>query len=215
MPILTEKDRAALKEMFDESLVGPVKLLFFKSVVCQLCDDEETLLREVADLSDKIELEVKDLVEDKELAQRFGIEYAPGLAVTPPDRVVKAIYTGAPFGYEFSALIDDIRSVSRGQTGLQPDTIEKIKSITKPVHIKVFVTPSCPYCPKAVSTAHKFAMENELITGEMIEAQEFPDIASLYNVYAVPKVVINDRVEFEGAYPEKQFLEFVLEAVEE
>ncbi len=215
MPILTEKDRAALKEMFDESLVGPVKLLFFKSVVCELCDDEEALLNEVAELSDKIELEVHDITEAKELAQKYGIENAPGLAVTPPDRVVKAIYTGAPFGYEFSALVEDIRSVSRGQTGLQPDTIERIKAIAKPVHIKVFVTPSCPYCPRAVAIAHKFAMENDLILGEMIEAQEFPDLANLYNVYAVPKVVINERVEFEGAYPEKQFLEFVLEAVEE
>jgi predicted DsbA family dithiol-disulfide isomerase len=31
---------------------------------------------------------------------------------------------------------------------------------------------------------------------------------------AVPKVVINDRVEFEGALPEEHFLQAVLQAVD-
>jgi len=88
-----------------------------------------------------------------------------------------------------------------------------VRAIDKPVKIKVFVTPSCPYCPRAVIAAHRFAYENDNIVGEMIEAQEFPEISQLYNVYAVPKVVINEAVEFEGALPEKQFLEYIMEAI--
>jgi len=48
-----------------------------------------------------------------------------------------------------------------------------------------------------------------------IEATEFPDLSRAYQVSAVPKIVINDRVQFEGALPEAQFLAAVLQAVEE
>ncbi|RLF83887.1 glutaredoxin, partial [Thermococci archaeon] len=84
-------------------------------------------------------------------------------------------------------------------------------------------TPTCPYCPMAVRMAHKFAIEhalagNDKILGNMIEAIEFPELADQYGVMAVPKVVIKvdgeDKVSFEGAYPEKMFLEKLLEALE-
>lgn len=45
-----------------------------------------------------------------------------------------------------------------------------------------------------------------------MEAGEFPELAERYNVYAVPKVVINDTVEFVGAQPEPQVLRYVLQA---
>ena len=48
-----------------------------------------------------------------------------------------------------------------------------------------------------------------------MEAGEFPEIAERYNVYAVPKVVINDAIEFVGAQPEPQFLRYVLKASSE
>ena len=48
----------------------------------------------------------------------------------------------------------------------------------------------------------------------MIEATEFPELSRAYQVMGVPKVVINDRVQFEGALPEHEFLGAVLQAVE-
>lgn len=47
---------------------------------------------------------------------------------------------------------------------------------------------------------------------DIVEAGEFPDLAERYNVYAVPKIVINDSVEFVGAQPEPQFLGYVAHA---
>ena len=44
-------------------------------------------------------------------------------------------------------------------------------------------------------------------------ANEFPDLAQRYMVMAVPKTVVNDRVSFEGALPEAQFVDAVLRAV--
>ena len=59
------------------------------------------------------------------------------------------------------------------------------------------------------------ALENPRITAEVIEAQEFPDLARLYQVMAVPKTVINGTVQFVGAVPEKTLLRHVLEAIGE
>jgi predicted DsbA family dithiol-disulfide isomerase len=59
-----------------------------------------------------------------------------------------------------------------------------------------------------------FALENENVVGDMIESLEFPHLANKYNVMAVPKVVINEVLAFEGAVPEHIFLEYVLHALE-
>ena len=50
------------------------------------------------------------------------------------------------------------------------------------------------------------AVENEHITAEVIEITEFPEMGNRYQVYGVPKVVINESIQFEGALPEPQFV---------
>ena len=102
---------------------------------------------------------------------------------------------------------------SSRKTHLSEETIQKVKSIDRDVHIQVFVTPTCPYCPRAVRTAHQMAMINGRIKADMVESIEFPELANRYAVMAVPKIVINENVSFEGALPEAEFLEYVLTAL--
>jgi len=64
-----------------------------------------------------------------------------------------------------------------------------------------------------VRLAQHMAVASERVTATAIEATEFPELSRAYRVMAVPKIVINDRVEFEGALPEGQFLDAVLRAV--
>jgi thioredoxin-related protein len=64
-----------------------------------------------------------------------------------------------------------------------------------------------------VRLAQHMAVAADRVTAECIEATEFPELSQRYRVMAVPKIVINDRVEFEGALPESQFLAAVLKAV--
>jgi predicted DsbA family dithiol-disulfide isomerase len=63
-----------------------------------------------------------------------------------------------------------------------------------------------------VRLAQHMAVASSRVRAECIEATEFPEMAQRYRVMAVPKIVINDRVEFEGALPESQFLAAVLQA---
>jgi predicted DsbA family dithiol-disulfide isomerase len=65
-----------------------------------------------------------------------------------------------------------------------------------------------------VRLAQHMAIASDRVTATAIEATEFPDMSQAYRVSAVPKIVINDRVEFEGALPEPQFLDAVLQALD-
>jgi predicted DsbA family dithiol-disulfide isomerase len=58
------------------------------------------------------------------------------------------------------------------------------------------------------------AMESDLISADMVEVTEFPFLAQKYNIFGVPKTVVNESVQFEGAVPEAIFLEKVLQAAE-
>ena len=62
--------------------------------------------------------------------------------------------------------------------------------------------------------AQHMAVASTRVTAECIEATQFPELSQRYRVMAVPKIVINDRVEFEGALPEPQFLNAILRAVD-
>jgi predicted DsbA family dithiol-disulfide isomerase len=65
-----------------------------------------------------------------------------------------------------------------------------------------------------VRLAQHMAIASDRVTATAIEATEFPEMSQSYRVSAVPKIVINDRVEFEGALPEPQFLDAVLQALD-
>ncbi|MEM3695830.1 MAG: thioredoxin family protein, partial [Candidatus Bathyarchaeia archaeon] len=119
-------------------------------------------------------------------------------------------FYGLPYGYEFGTLLDGIISVSRGRADILEETREKLKRVKTPVHIQVFVTLTCPYCPAVASLAFKFAIESDMIKADVIDVSEFPHIGHKYGVMGVPKTVINEKVEFLGAVPEDVFLEHVL-----
>jgi hypothetical protein len=57
------------------------------------------------------------------------------------------------------------------------------------------------------------ALASPHVRSSSVEAQEFPELASYYQVSAVPKIVVNDRVEFLGALPEPMFLEAMMSAL--
>lgn len=62
--------------------------------------------------------------------------------------------------------------------------------------------------------AHQFALESDSITGDAVEATEFPHLAQRYEVRAVPRTIVNETGAIEGALPETRFLEAVLAATQ-
>jgi len=211
MAHISKEDQEYLKKEFSK-MTKPVKLVFFtQQFECQYCQLTHELLDELSGISDKIKVEIYDFVKDEAQVKKYDIKRIPAIVVEGEKDYGIRFY-GVPAGYEFSTLIEDIIDVSNGTTSLSSEVKEELKKLTKPVHIQAFVTLTCPYCPRAVRIAHQMAMESELVTGDMVEASEFPQLSNKYFVSAVPKVVINEEVEFEGALPEKSYLEKVREA---
>ena len=216
MALIGEKDREVLRKEF-EHLTAPVKMMLFtQERECQYCRETRQIVEELAELSDKITAEVVDLVSDSQKSEAYKIDKIPAIAVLRDNGELKDYgirYFGIPSGYEFSSVVEDILMVSSGESGLSAGTKRSVAEIEKPVHLQVFVTPTCPYCPKAVRLAHQLAMESDLITGDMVEAIEFPHLANKYDVMGVPRTVINEAYHLEGAAPESMVLEKLMEAV--
>ncbi|MGM0401886.1 MAG: protein disulfide oxidoreductase [Chloroflexota bacterium] len=214
MALLDDEDRRVVEDHLEESLFSPVTLLYFtQETECQFCADTREVLREVASLSEKVELEVHSFIADKEMAEEYGIDKIPGTAVmSDVDYGVR--FFGVPSGYEFTSLIEAIVDVSQGTSDLAEETREALKEVMEPVHMQVFITPTCPYCPGAVRLAHSMAVASEWIQADMVEAVEFPQLANKYRVQGVPKTIINEEVSVEGAVPEAVLVARILQAIE-
>jgi glutaredoxin-like protein len=212
MTLLRERERELVRQELS-GLVNPVRLVYFtQELECEYCRETRQLLEEVAALSDQISLEVYNFMLDRQRADSYGIDKIPATVVMGESDYGIRFY-GIPSGYEFASLLEAIRLVSTGNTHLPEDIVERVRGIQKPVNLQVFVTPTCPYCPRAVVSAFRFAYLNPNIQASMVEAIEFPHLASRYQVYGVPKTVINDREHIEGAVPESYLLEAIERAV--
>jgi len=208
--LISDEHKEHVRNQLAESLVNPVRIVMFtQEMECQFCAQTKQLITELAALNEKIQADVHDFVTDAELAKQYGIDKVPAIVVLGEKDYGIRIY-GLPYGYEFQTLMSALSVVSNGKTELSEETKAKLRAITNPVHIQVLVTLTCPHCPAAASMAHMFAVENDMIRADVIDANEFPQLAIKYGVMGVPKVVVNDKVEFVGALPEKVFLEHVL-----
>ena len=196
-------------------LTKNVKLIMFtQELECQYCRETKQILTELSEVSDKISLEVKNFINDKTDAEKYGVDKIPATVVVDENGKDYGIkFYGIPSGYEFASLLEDIKLLGTGITGFDPQTENKIKNLDSDVHMQVFVTPTCPYCPQAVITAHKFAYLNDRVKSDMIESTEFPHLSNKYNVRGVPRTVINENTFIEGAAPEQMVFDKVKEAL--
>lgn len=201
MALLNKEIRKEVQAMLAD-VTNPVTLkVFSQNVECQYCHETRELIEEVASLSDKLSVEVYDFEKDKAVADSLGIDKIPAVAIVGAKDYGIRLY-GIPAGYEFGSLIEDIRLVSEGDSKLSPETRAMVAKLTQPVRMQVFITPTCPYCPRAVLLAHQLAIESDLITADMVEVSEFPHLAIKYQVMGVPRTVMNEEIHIEGAVPE-------------
>ncbi len=219
MAIMDENTKNQVLESMKE-MDGSVFIQVFTSKDgCELCGDTKAIVEEVADLSDKIEMEHLDLDDSGELAGKYGIDKAPAIVIhkgTKDDHQYQGIrFFGIPAGYEFTSLLDSILTTSSGTPAVSEEAMEYLKTLEKDIHIQVFVTPTCPYCPKAVILGHHLAMVSERVTSDMVEASEFQELSQKYNVMGVPRTIINEKHHQEGAAPERMIMDLIKKAAQE
>lgn len=209
MSLLSEEMTGEVRERL-ALMSQPVEIIHFtQELNVEYGRETLELLTEVAAASDKLSLKIYNLVLDREAASEYAIERVPATVVRN-GRDYGIRFYGFPAGYEFSELLDVILAVSRDDSGLAAESRKKLSLVRQPVHLEVFVTPTCPHCPRMALLAHRMAIENEYVKADCVEAAEFPDLAGKYDVYSVPKVAVNGSAFIEGAVPEEFFIDAVL-----
>lgn len=205
--LLNEELQNQIRE-FLSNMKDEVTFIFFASEKnCETCEQTKMLLSEISELTDKITFVEKSLENDKADAEKYDITLAPSFVILDHEGKYKGVkFNGIPAGHEINSFLSAVIDMSGVEFGFEPEIIERIKKIDKPVNIKVFVTLSCPHCPGAVSNAHRLAMLNNNIKSEMIEAQTFYDLSQKYKVSGVPKIVINEKHELMGNQPLEAYL---------
>jgi alkyl hydroperoxide reductase subunit AhpF len=98
-------------------------------------------MEEIAALSGKLSFEVYDFVTDKDQARKYHVDKIPATVIVG-DKDYGIRFYGIPSGYEFGTVIEAIVMVSKRESGLAAATKKKLATLTKPLHLEVFVTPT-------------------------------------------------------------------------
>jgi alkyl hydroperoxide reductase subunit AhpF len=142
MAILTERDRAAVRTELAK-MAGPINLVVFSTQLdaSEYCVETERLVREVAECSDQVTVEILNLHIDKARAEAYGVDRVPAIVVEGA-RDYGIRFFGIPMGYEFTNLIDSMIVASSGTPSLGAETLQRLAGLKERVHIQVFSTPT-------------------------------------------------------------------------
>jgi len=141
MALLNAEIRKDVQQALADVKTPVIFKVFTQEMECQYCKETRELVQEVAALSDKLSVEVYDLVKDQAIAESLGVDKVPAVAVIGKKDYGIRMF-GIPSGYEFGSLIESIKLVSDGESGLSAETKKQVAKLTKPVKIQVFITPT-------------------------------------------------------------------------
>jgi alkyl hydroperoxide reductase subunit AhpF len=149
MGILNEQVKQQLRERFAARLSGPVQLKLYlrpgsgrlilpSGMGCPTCEDARELAQDLQEAApEQIQLEVIDVT-----AQESDVTELPTLMLAFPGQEPRIHWQGLPAGYEFATVVDAIERVSTGEHGLSEATLEQLKTVTEPLEVMVFATPT-------------------------------------------------------------------------
>ena len=210
MGIVRDEILRWLYEDFSKSLKNDVDIVVFTNETVEHCDAALAIAKDLASLNEKIHFIHYDVDKNLEASEVYRVSRVPTTIVARHGEQDGRIrFTGLPSGYEFTSLVEIIKNLSRNEASLTASTLQRVAAVSVSTEIRVFVTPTCPYSPRIVQAAHKFAMMNPNIRTDVIETLEFHDLASEAGVNSVPHVTINNGKEFEGAFPEETFASYL------
>jgi thioredoxin reductase (NADPH) len=207
--IMTEDVKKILRETFlelDEDISIEV---FTKSGTNDMFNDVATgLVKTISELSSKIKPHYYTL--DDEIARKRDVRRSPTILIEPDRYSVR--YTGAPVGEEGRSFIMALLMVSTGKTLISEDSVHRLERLKEKRHVRIFVSPTCPYCPQQVLYALSSAIAmKDLVSAEIIEIYENKDLAEKYSAMSVPKTFVNETLVSPGLQPEEYFVESLVE----
>ncbi len=208
--ILDEGTKEQVKQILSK-MTEDVNIVYVNNENAPLSSQIKELLTELTELNEHLKL--KEYKKDDKEAKVLGLEDSPAVVLMNKNIKGRIVYYGIPSGYEFANLLDVLVRASNNDPGLTPKSKEFLDSLTEPIKLNVFVTPQCPHCPTSASIAFRYAMYSDKVTGQVIEAQEFPEWSNRFKVMGVPKTVVNDKGSYVGGYPEEMAVDQIKQAL--
>lgn len=165
------------------------------------------IIRAFRELTPKIS--IKEYFLDHELAVKWGVESSPTILIDPDHYNIR--WLGAPMGEEGRSFLEAMILIGMGKSGMSAQSQTVVRQIDNPRQLKVFVSPTCPYCPQQVVNGLRAAIEQpDNISLEIIDIQSRPDLAEQYGAYSVPQAYANDILIGQGAQQEEVFMSSLL-----
>ncbi|RJP79854.1 MAG: hypothetical protein C4522_09020 [Desulfobacteraceae bacterium] len=123
----------------------------------------------------------------------------PGMTIH--DRIT---YHAVPLGPELEPFL---KALSFIQAPTNP-VLEKMKSITVPVSLTLYITPQCPFCPAAVEKILPFVQAGDRIRITIIDGTLFPDQAKKDGIRSAPTLLFN-TFRWTGNFQIKEVAELI------
>lgn len=192
---------AQIKSAFDQMpqnitihlYVDPKKDDYFAQVNRQV-------IRSFRELTDKITFREYDLSHAS--AKELGITRSPTLVISPERYAIR--WLGAPMGEEGRTFLETLLLVGNGDSFLKKAARQVLHRIEEPRHVKIFVSPTCPYCPQEALNGVQAVIERpDMIFLEIIDIQANQDLAEEYDAHSVPQAYANEvRIGLGAQSPE-------------
>jgi glutaredoxin-like protein len=179
-----------------------------KKRMCMACEGTYNLLKTLSDLSGgKLDFEEVSTEEDVEETERYNVQRIPAILFVDEKGKEIIRYSANPSGSEFVPFLNSIQFFS----GVRPYYTDQIQTNLEKIsksNMKIFITPTCPYCPQTVPVLTLFAIVSEgKVSAEVIDVNLNPDIAMKYQVQGVPHTVINEKEYIYGMFTPQDLLD--------
>ena len=198
--LLSEDMKIQLRTLFERMQGNAILKLYLDKR--EISRELESYMRELASLSNKLAVDVKDI--------NTSSDFAPCVKLCRADGTETGLaFHGVPGGHEFSSFVLGIYNAMGPGQPIDDKTRERIQAISKPTDIKVLVSLSCTMCPDTVVSAQHIAAKNKNITAEIYDIHHFEEIRKQYNVMSVPCILINDTNVSFGKKNIEQILELI------
>ncbi len=199
-----DQGKALLKSVLN-GMGRKVELLLFAdpAVNAAHASAARGLIRQLRELTAKVGF--KEFSLNHELALKHRALHSPTLLLDPEGHDIR--WLGAPAGEEASAFVQALLMLGHERTGLGGQALKVLGEIKEPRKVKVFVSPTCPYCPQQIVNAISAAVASpRLVAVEVVDVTALPELAERYGAFSTPTVYANERLIAQGAQPEELFM---------
>ena len=175
---------------------------------CMACEGAYELLKVLEDYSNgKLEVEEISTEENEQEAEKFNVKRIPAILFVDENDKEIIRYLAHPTGSEFVPFLNSIQYFSGVRPYYADQIITHLKKIKKS-NMKIFITPTCPYCPATVPVLTLFSIVSKgKISSEIIDVNLNPDIGIKYQVQGVPHTVINEKDSIIGQFTPQDLLD--------